>query len=103
MIVFESSQDTLRLSGDLTIYEAREARLRLAEAFAAGPGPRLDLSGLEALDTAGAQVLLWLWREVKARGSAPVLVHPSPAVLEVLGQLNLVGAFEGTLLIAPNA
>ncbi len=103
MITFARDQHTLLLSGELTIYHAAEARTRLGEELAADPALEVDLSGVEELDTAGAQVLLWLKREARARGGAVPFTHHSPAVLEVLDQLNLAGAFGDTLLIAPTA
>ncbi len=103
MISFARDQHTLLLSGELTIYHAAEARTRLGEELAADPALEVDLSGVEELDTAGAQVLLWLKREARARGGAVPFTRHSPAVLEVLDQLNLAGAFGDTLLIAPTA
>lgn len=103
MISFSLDQHTLLLSGELTIYHAAEARTRLGEELAADPALEVDLSGIEELDTAGAQVLLWLKREARARGGAVPFTRHSPAVLEVLDQLNLAGAFGDTLLIAPTA
>ncbi|BDU71299.1 STAS domain-containing protein [Mesoterricola silvestris] len=103
MIAFERSQHTLLLSGELTIYHAAEARQRLGEELSADPALELDLSGIEEIDTAGAQVLLWLKREARSLGLALPYTSHSPAVLDVLDQLNLAGAFGDTLLIAPNA
>ena len=102
MILFEKSGGTLKLGGELTIYHVAEARLRFREELSLGSGLEVDLSGLEELDTAGAQLLLWLKREAWSRGLAIPFSHHSPAVLEVLDQLNLAGAFGDTLLIAPS-
>lgn len=103
MITFERTQHTLLLTGELTIYHAAEARTRLGEELTMDPQLEVDLSGIEELDTAGAQVLLWLKREARARGGVLPFTRHSPAVLEVLDQLNLAAAFGDTLLIAPTA
>ena len=103
MIMFERTQHTLLLAGELTIYHAPEARTRLGEELAMDPELEMDLSGIEELDTAGAQVLLWCKREARARGRELPFTRHSPAVLEVVDQLNLAAAFGDTLLIAPIA
>lgn len=103
MITFEKAQHALRISGELTIYHAAEARTRFGEELAMDPALEIDLSGVEELDTAGTQVLLWLKREGKAKGHPIPFSHHSPAVLDVLDQLNLASAFGDTLLIAPIA
>jgi anti-anti-sigma factor len=103
MLQFERPGTALKLEGELTIFHAAEAKARLGEELA-GAGPlELDLSGVEEVDTAGVQVLLWLKREARNRGASVPFMHHSPAVLEVFDQLNLAGAFGDTLLIAPKA
>jgi len=101
MVTFERTRNTLKLSGELTIYHTAEARQRLGKELAMDPELEVDLSGIEELDTAGAQVLLWLKREARARGRELPFTRHSPAVLEVVDQLNLAAAFGDTLLIAP--
>ncbi len=101
MLTFERTRNVLKVTGELIIYEAAEAKARFREELAADPVLELDLSGLEELDTAGAQLLLWVKGEGRATGHAIPFTHHSPAVLEVLDQLNLAGAVGDTLLIAP--
>lgn len=103
MLTFSRTGTVLKPEGELTIFEAAEARARLREELDAGGELQLDLSAVAELDTAGVQVLLWLKREAKARGAAVPFAHHSPAVLEVLERLNLAGAFGDTLVIAPSA
>jgi len=103
MIQIEREGRILKVSGELTIYHAAEAKARFREELAQGSALDLDLSGVEELDTAGAQLLLWLKREGRSAGQAVPFTHHSPAVLEVLDQLNLAGAFGDTLLIAPSS
>lgn len=103
MLTFSRTGSVLKPEGELTIFEAAEARVRFRDELDAGGGLQLDLSGIAELDTAGVQVLLWLKREAKARGAAVPFAHHSPAVLEVYDRLNLAGVFGDVLVIAPNA
>ena len=103
MIEFERSHQILKVTGDLTIYHAAEAKARFGEELARDPAMDIDLSDVEEMDTAGAQLLLWLKREGRNRGRTIAFSHHSPAVLEVLDQLDLAAAFGDTLLISPNA
>lgn len=101
MLLVERSGTTLALSGGLTIYHACEARARLLAEMAAGPPLELDLSGIEELDTAGAQVLLWAKREAAGEGWALPFLRHSRAVLDVLELMNLAGILGDTLLLDP--
>jgi anti-anti-sigma factor len=103
MVQFHRSRHVLKFEGELTIYHAAEAKLRLQEELSADPALEVDLSGIEEMDTAGAQVLLWLKREGLARGQAIPFTHHSPAVLDVIDLLNLAGVFGDTILIAPSS
>jgi len=103
MLTFSRTGPVLKPEGELTIFEAAEARNRLREELAAGGDLQLDLSGIAELDTAGVQVLLWLKREARSRGAGVPFAHHSPAVLEVFDRLNLAGAFGDILVIAPSA
>ena len=103
MIQFQRERQVLRITGELTIYHAAEAKAYLAGELASDPDLEVDLAEVEELDTAGAQLLLWLKREGKARGVAIPFLHHSPAVLEVLDQLNLAGHFGDTILISPTS
>ena len=103
MMEMRRSGEILKIEGEFTIYHAAEALARFREELAAGPARALDLAGVEELDTAGAQLLLWLKREGQARGLAIPFTHHSQAVLEVIDQLNLAGAFGDTLVLAPTS
>jgi len=103
MFQIQRSNNVLEVAGELTIYHAGEAKARFLEELAGEPIHEVDLSGIEELDTAGAQLLLWLKAEGRNRGwNIPFLQH-SPAVLEVFEQLNLAGLFGDTLLLAPTS
>jgi len=49
----------LRLTGELTIYAVAEAKGLLSEALDRHPALNLNLAGVEEMDTAGVQLLLW--------------------------------------------
>lgn len=101
MLQFSRQDHALRVEGELTIYHAAEARTRLREALGTEPSLELNLSGVEEMDTAGAQVLLWLKREAAAEGRGVHFTHHSAAVLEVIDLLNLASVYGDTLVIAP--
>lgn len=101
MIQLQHTGKTLQLAGELTIYEVGEAKAEFAHELAQGAAEEVDLSGLQELDTAGAQLLLWLKREAAVKGRPLSLTRHSPAVLEVFDQLDLARLFGDTLLIPP--
>ncbi len=98
-----NGQPALKLTGVLTIYTVAEARHEIPARMDKHKAHVLDLSGLEELDTAGAQLLLWLKREAANRGSALALAHHSPAVVEVFDLLKLTATFGDSILLAPSA
>jgi anti-sigma B factor antagonist len=93
----------LRLSGELTIYTAGQARQDIPSQLAASGACELDLFGIEELDTAGVQLLFWLKREAASRGSQLAFAYHSPAVLDVLDLMNLTAAFGDTILLPPSS
>jgi anti-anti-sigma factor len=96
-----NGRPSLELAGDLTIYEVTGIQGQLADLAGRHPVLELNLAGVTALDTAGAQLLLWLKRSAAARGASLVLAHHSPAVVEVLDLLNLTGLLGDPILITP--
>jgi anti-sigma B factor antagonist len=106
MIQMQTSENdgpaVLKLSGELTIYEAsetwRELQIRLKE----HPNLALDLAELTQLDTAGVQVLYQLKQQAKAQGQDLPIQRHSAAVLEVFSVLNLASAFGDPLLPSPS-
>jgi anti-anti-sigma factor len=97
------NEPCLRLEGELTIYFVAEARSLLGAALDQHPALLLNLAGLEELDTAGVQLLVWLKQEARRRGRTLSLFAHSPAVLEVFDLLQVAGLFGDALLIAPSA
>ena len=103
MIRVERAKHLLKLAGDLTIYEAAGAVALIQAEWQGEPILEADLSGVEDLDTAGAQVLLWLKRLGTAGNGAISLTNPSDIVLEVFNQLNLAGVIGDTPHLAPTS
>ena len=81
----------LSLGGSLTIYEVREARDGLLAVLAGAPGSHwtLDLSAMQEIDSAGAQLLLAAQRHVHEAGGGLQLHVPTEAVQELLALLRL--------------
>jgi anti-sigma B factor antagonist len=79
-------QFTLRLTGDLDIYNVESAREALLDQVADKPGLDLDLAAVETCDTAGIQLLLAAQRSAIAAGKTFSIQAPAPA-LEKCGQL----------------
>ena len=79
----------IRAGHEQTIYQAAELRAQLAGALRDGAGVELDLSAVEEIDCAGAQVLIWLQRE-GARLQQPVALRaPSRAVRDFVQLMGL--------------
>ncbi|GLH71724.1 hypothetical protein GETHLI_02260 [Geothrix limicola] len=105
MLTFESTQQKgkvlIKLVGALTIYTAVQARKEFSDALEVHAAPEVDLSGVDEIDTAGVQVLLWIKQEAALRGRSIPFAFHSPAVVEVLDLLNLAGTLGDPILIAP--
>lgn len=93
---------SLKLSGELTIYTAARVRGELHARLEKHKSLELDLWGVEELDTAGVQVLLWAKREAKNRDRALPFVNQSRMVIEVFDLLKVTGIFGDPILIAPD-
>ncbi|OVE48714.1 STAS domain-containing protein [Chromobacterium violaceum] len=77
-----------------TIYQAAQWRAELDAALRSGEDILLDLSAIEEIDCAGAQVLLWLQREGARLERRVELLSPSRA----LGAFLLLMGMEGELV-----
>ena len=96
-------QPALRISGELTIYSVTAARDQLCAALDQQPALQLNLAGVEELDTAGVQLLVWLKQEARRRGKPLTLFAHNPAVVEVFDLLQVAALFGDPILIAPSA
>lgn len=82
----------MTIAGSLTIYEVREAHSALIDLLTADNAVNtwhLDLSALEELDTAGAQLLLSVRKFLQQAGISLVTHNPCAAVVELLDLLRL--------------
>jgi anti-sigma B factor antagonist len=91
----------LKLTGDMTIYAAREQRDRMVRAFEAAPSLTVDLSGVVEIDTAGVQLLLALKRDSARLGRRIDLVGHSGAVVAALDRYGLSAVFGDPMVLAP--
>jgi len=98
-----NGQAALKLTGVLTIYTVAQAKVEIPAHLAKHGAQVLDLSGLEELDTAGVQLLLWLKREAASHATSLGLAHHSPIVVEVLDLLKLTATFGDPILLSPSA
>lgn len=101
MVEFERNGPVLKIAGALTGLQVTEARNAFVRELGVGLSLEVDLSQVTEVDTAGVQVLLWAKREAKARGLAAPFIHHSPAVIEVLEQMNLAATLGDTLVLSP--
>lgn len=79
--------------GELTIFNAAEAKSDLMQQLAAASYLEVDLSGVEEIDTAGFQLLLMAIREAEARNTSISFSQwsdPVDAALELTGTRQLM-------------
>lgn len=82
----------MSMAGSLTIYEVREAHAALIDLLTADNAVNtwhLDLSALEELDTAGAQLLVSMRKFLQQAGISLVTHNPCAAVVELFDLLRL--------------
>ena len=79
-----------RLSGELTIQNAAAQCQQMRE-WIDGGVLAIDLSGVDACDSSGVQLLVAARRSAASRGQSLELLRASPAVLEVFGRYALDG------------
>jgi anti-sigma B factor antagonist len=92
-----TAEHTLALSGELGIVDAAALRLQWLTALAEHPGDlTLDLSAVEACDSAGVQLLLALRRSLLSQGRSLRVGAAAPAVRQALATYGL-----DSLLAAP--
>ena len=95
----KSAGATVRIAGDMTIYQAEEIRQKLLAGIgASGSMVEIDLQDVSEIDTAGVQLLIAAKHAAAAVGKTVCLKAGSAAVAEVLALLGLA-----TLLAPPAA
>jgi anti-anti-sigma factor len=91
----------LRLTGDMTIYEAAAQCVQVLEALERRKDLEIDLSGVTALDTAGLQLLILAKKTASAQGGSLRLTGHSPAVVDAFDLLQLGQFFGDQIVIHP--
>ena len=86
------------IAGAMTIYDAAAAKDTLLDALKGATQIEVDLSGVDEMDTAGAQLLVLLKREAASTGKGVALCGHSPAVLEVFDCYRLAAHFGEAML-----
>lgn len=85
--MFDQTSGCLAINGELTVYQAAEAKRVLLEVTNTDCLRSLDLSGVTEFDSAGLQLLLCL-QDVPSAVAVDV-VNPSDSVLSVLALTSL--------------
>ena len=85
----------LRISGELTIYDAVALHRALLESLGSCDCLELDLSAVTDLDAAGLQQLLLLRREARATGKDLQILAHGDATRDVLALCGLDADFGG--------
>ena len=80
---------SIHVEGDLTIYEAAEARASLLALVDGARAVELDLADVGDIDSAGLQLLLATARTLSVGGGCLSLAGASAAVAEAIGLLGL--------------
>ena len=93
---------SLRIEGEMTIYQAAELKQALLAAFEQDLGQsgelEVDLSGVTEIDTAGVQLIIAAGKAAEARRKRLRLARPSAAVVEIFALFGMEGGFDrGTI------
>ncbi|MBS1161056.1 MAG: Sulfate transporter/antisigma-factor antagonist [Proteobacteria bacterium] len=89
----------LSISEDLTIYHALALKDKLLAALAETSELELNLSHVEAIDTAGLQLLVLLKKEARRSGKCVRIVAHSQAVSSLVEFCNMAAEFGDPLVI----
>jgi anti-sigma B factor antagonist len=81
LLSVETTPDGVRATGEI---DAHSAPNLAAALDAAGPTVRLDLSGVEFVDSSGLRVLIDAHQKLQAAGGSLTIVSPSDAVHRLL-------------------
>lgn len=89
----------ISIAGEMTIYTAAELKTPLWEAVQAAPSVELDLSQVEALDTAGLQLLILL-KKHPPKATHVAFINHSQVVIDVIELMNLAAYFNDPLVLS---
>lgn len=93
----------IRLAGELCILHAAELKPRLLEYLEPERALEVDLAGVDEVDTAGVQLLLFAKREALTTNCLLSFVNHSQAMLDIIDLFNLSRDFGDPLLISASA
>jgi anti-anti-sigma factor len=86
-------QKNISLSGELTIYQARDTHSQLTDVLHDATELNLDLSNITDVDSSFLQILLWLQQEGVRQNIKVTLTQPSEVLQKVISQLGLAKSF----------
>lgn len=89
----------LAITEDLTIYHALDLKGQLLAALAQTGELELNLAQVQAMDTAGLQLLVMLKKEAQRTGKCVRIVAHSQAVSELVEFCNMAAEFGDPLVI----
>lgn len=95
-----STPARLAITDDMTIYNALAQKQQLVAALEGTTDLELDLSQVNALDTAGLQLLILTKREANQSGKNISIVAHSPAVRQTIDFCNMASFFAEQAIIA---
>lgn len=94
----EETGTTVGISGELTIYAVSELLNDFMDIYTNAKQIQLDLSEITAIDTAGAQFLIFLKKIYSGENSIKLIRHSKP-VLKIFDLYGLTGFFGDPLSI----
>ena len=92
----------MALSGGLAIYDVAALKPQLIEAVSEHPDLEVDLAAIDAIDTAGVQLLMLAKTHASTLGHRLRLSGHSPAVAEIFELFRLAGYF-GDPIVLPSS
>lgn len=90
----------LAIQNEMTIYTAQEQKKMLFEQLRFSKQLQIDLGGVNEIDCAGVQVLMFIKSESESRNNKLILIHHSKAVVEAIELLNLSTFFGDPIVIS---
>lgn len=89
----------LVLEGGLAIYDIARIKPMLIEAISLYPELEVDLSGIDAIDTSGIQLLILAKTHARSVHHQLHLVAHSPSVVEMFELFHLAGYFGDPIIL----
>ncbi|WED23399.1 STAS domain-containing protein [Vibrio sp. JC009] len=101
-MVAKKKNETLKfqMDSEMTIYNAAELKEELYKKWNKVTEIELNLSQVDELDCAGIQILLQLKYDSERFGKQIRFVEHSPAIIEALEMLNLIGHFGDPVVLS---